>query len=169
MTVEDIRAMVAERAPELVDRLAAAEDAGGAITGLLNAWTEARDSRAVQDEKTKAERAGALAERAGTVARMAELEQLAADGKAYREDLIGQAVASRVRAQGSGFDADAYRAVLAGQPLTYVRGESAAWEKMVGEALQAGRPVGDVIGRKTPEGDRKTQSEPGRPSGSYKA
>jgi hypothetical protein len=92
---------------------------------------------------------------------------MAADGKAYRDDLIAQTVEARVRAQGNAFDAEAYKVMLVRQPLDYIRSEIAAWERMAREVFEPGRPVGNVLDREQVAG--KSQQAPGRPAGAYKA
>ena len=156
---DEVRALVAERAPELADRVQAAEDP---VTALLEAWVDARESRAQQETNQQA-RVVALE------GHVAELEPLAADGRAYHGALVTQAVEARVRAQGDEFDAQAYRAMLEKQTLEYVRGEIAAWEKTAGEVFEPGRPVGKVMARDGSAPAAKGTQEPGRPAEAYKA
>jgi hypothetical protein len=160
VTVEEIKRMVAEVAPELNERVAEAEEP---VRAVLEAWMDARLMRVEQDART-------LEEVQQMQQRMAELEVLAGEGRAYRQELVEQAVQARVRAQGDAFDAEEYRKVLEGQALTYVRGEIAAWESTAKTVFEPGRPVGKVLSRGAGEqGSKGEKQEPGRPAGAYKA
>lgn len=184
MTKEEVLALVQERAPELAQRVTEAEEPVGA---LVDAWLDALKSRADSDKLRDAAMAE-LQERMGTLEhglaeKQTELESvrlvidglqpLAEDGKAFRADLVGQAVAARVRAQGDAFDAEAYQKVLEAQPVAYVRGEIAAWEKAARGVFEPGRPVGKVLARQQDTGkqaaDSRQQTAPGKPTGVYKA
>ncbi len=181
MTKEEVLALVQERAPELADRVNAAEEPVGA---LVAAWVDAQKHRADTDKAREA----AIAELREQVdarqrgldeltARLAEaqaqvtmLEPLAKDGQAYRTDLVDQAVAARVRAQGDAFDAEAYRKVLAAQPVEYVRGEIAAWDKAATTVFEPGRPVGKVLAREQDQGKPAAKGKAPAPlAGAYKA
>jgi hypothetical protein len=74
-------------------------------------------------------------------AELAELGELAEEGRAYRADLIERAVIARVRAQGNSFDADGYREALGKSDLDYIKSEIAAHEATLEERYQPGRPT----------------------------
>lgn len=54
-------------------------------------------------------------------AEVARLQPLADQGRAYREELVTQAVAEGVRAMGEAFPEETYRAMLSGAPLEHIR------------------------------------------------
>jgi hypothetical protein len=54
-------------------------------------------------------------------AEVARLQPLADQGRAYREELVNQAVAEGVRAMGEAFPEETYRAMLTGAPLEHIR------------------------------------------------
>lgn len=68
------------------------------------------------------------------------LRPLADDGRTYREDLIGQALAEGVRALGSGFSEETYRGILAAAPLDTIKRMRDDW-KAVGDARFPGGRV----------------------------
>jgi len=170
VTKEEVVRLVGEKAPELVDRVQVAEDPVGA---LLEAWADARQSREAQDAASAAEQTRLGEQLAASEARVAELEglrALAEDGRAYRKEMVEQAVQARVRAQGDAFDAEAYRKMLQGQELGYVRSEIEAWETSAKQVFEPGRPVGKVIGREQDRGkgdDKQKSAE--KPAKQYKA
>jgi len=54
-------------------------------------------------------------------AEVARLQPLADQGRAYREELVNQAVAEGVRAMGEAFPEETYRAMLTNAPLEHIR------------------------------------------------
>lgn len=171
VTREEVVKLVGEKAPELADRVQAADDPVGA---LLEAWADAKQSREAQDIAATAEWVKLGEQLAASEARVAELEglrALAEDGRAYRGELVEQAVKARVRAQGAAFDAEAYRKVLEGQSMEYVRSEVRAWETSVRQVFEPGRPAGKVIGREQDrgKGEDKQKSADKKPAKQYKA
>lgn len=54
-------------------------------------------------------------------AEVARLQPLADQGRAYRDELVNQAVAEGVRAMGEAFPEETYRAMLTGAPLEHIR------------------------------------------------
>jgi hypothetical protein len=54
-------------------------------------------------------------------AEIARLQPLADQGRAYRDELVNQAVAEGVRAMGEAFPEETYRAMLTGAPLEHIR------------------------------------------------
>lgn len=77
--------------------------------------------------------------------RVAELEPRAADGDAYRNDLVAEALAEGVRANGQEFDQATYEGTLRAAPLALIKRMRDDW-KRVGDARFAG-------GRSTTDAD----------------
>jgi len=69
--------------------------------------------------------------------RVAELEPLAEDGRAYRADLLAETLAEGVRAYGDRFEAETYRPLLEAAPLATVKRMRDDW-RAVGEQLFKG-------------------------------
>jgi hypothetical protein len=86
------------------------------------------------------------------VSRIKTLEPQAADGVRYREDLVKEALAEGVRAQGADFDATLYEATLKASPLTVVKRMRDDWKKFADAALKGGRQSvdGDETHTKAP-------------------
>lgn len=85
--------------------------------------------------------------------RVKTLEPQAADGVRYREDLVKEALAEGVRAQGEGFDSALYEATLKTSPLAVVKRMRDDWKKFADAALPAGRSSvdNDQTGARTQE------------------
>lgn len=81
-------------------------------------------------------------------AQVAELQPLAADGRAYRSDLIGEALAEGVRAMGSDFASDTYRSILEAAPIEAVKRMRDDWRSVADKALAGGRMTEDKAERK---------------------
>lgn len=69
-------------------------------------------------------------------------------GKQYLADLVAEAVAERVRAEGEGFDAERYEDVLTrSADLDFIKSEIESWKARAAEVLKDGpgdtRPTGD--------------------------
>lgn len=73
------------------------------------------------------------------VKRVSDLEPLAAEGTEYRNDLVTQALAEGVRAQGNDFDAAVYEPTLRSVPIATVKRMRDDWKKLADSALPAGR------------------------------
>lgn len=71
--------------------------------------------------------------------RVSELEPQATDGRAYRADLIAEALAEGVRAQGKDFDQPTYEAMLTTAPLATIKRMRDDWQRIGSERLQGGR------------------------------
>lgn len=71
--------------------------------------------------------------------RVSELEPQATDGRAYRADLIAEALAEGVRAQGKDFDQPTYEAMLTTAPLATIKRMRDDWKRTGNERLQGGR------------------------------
>ena len=75
--------------------------------------------------------------------RVAVLEPQAAMGLRYVADLVDQAVAERVRAQGTTFDAEKYRGkLLADGDVDYIQAEIASWGEAARKQFTPGRQAG---------------------------
>lgn len=71
--------------------------------------------------------------------RVSELEPQAEEGRQYRKDLVAEALAEGVRAQGADFDSATYQTVLENAPLATVKRMRDDWKKVANAALPAGR------------------------------
>lgn len=71
--------------------------------------------------------------------RVKELEPQAADGRQYRADLVAEALAEGVRAQGKDFDKPTYEGVLTNAAITTIKRMRDDWKKVGDERLPAGR------------------------------
>lgn len=71
--------------------------------------------------------------------RVADLEPQAADGRQYRADLVAEALAEGVRAQGKDFDKAVYEGVLSNAPITTVKRMRDDWQRIGNERLKGGR------------------------------
>ncbi len=91
------------------------------------------------------------------------LQPLADDGKRYREDLIAEALAEGVRAQGENFAAETYRSILVSAPLDAVKRMRDDW-RVVGDRRFPG-------GRQSAEGDGQSPTKTNRavPDAAYQA
>ncbi|MES9790698.1 hypothetical protein ABWL24_09530 [Priestia megaterium] len=75
-----------------------------------------------------------------TVEGVKQLKVEAEQGRQYTADLIDQAVASRTRAQGAGFNAESYKNMLVrAADLDYIKDEIKAYEEMAGQRFTPGR------------------------------
>jgi hypothetical protein len=98
-----------------------------------------------EEQRETATEAEALAAADKLAKRVAELEPRAADGDTYRNDLVADALAEGVRANGQDFDGGTYEATLRASPLKVVKRMRDDW-KRAGDARFVG-------GRQTTEGD----------------
>lgn len=71
--------------------------------------------------------------------RIKELEPQAADGSQYRADLVQEALAEGVRAQGDGFDHELYAQTLRSAPLQLVKRMRDDWKRLADALLPSGR------------------------------
>ncbi|BFI99911.1 MAG: hypothetical protein PME_23470 [Priestia megaterium] len=75
-----------------------------------------------------------------TVEGVKQLKVEAEQGRQYAADLIDQAVAARTRAQGDGFNAESYKAVLVrSADLDYIKDEIKVYDEMVEQRFTPGR------------------------------
>lgn len=107
---------------------------------------------------------GTLTDQSAELAESAEsLERLAADGRAYRADLIEKALADGVRALGEEFDADHYRQLFETTPLDTIRRMSADWGKVGDRRFPGGYHV--IV----EDGEQVTNATPVVPAGFYQS
>lgn len=71
--------------------------------------------------------------------RVGELEPQAADGRQYRSDLVAEALAEGVRAQGKDFDSATYETVLTNAPIVTIKRMRDDWKRLGDERLAGGR------------------------------
>lgn len=76
--------------------------------------------------------------------RVTEMEAQAEEGRQYRKDLVAEALAEGVRAQGNDFDAATYTAVLETASLPVIKRMRDDWRKAALAALPAGRSSVDT-------------------------
>ena len=88
-------------------------------------------------------------------AKVKELEPQAADGRAYRTDLISEAVAEGVRAYGENFDAETYQTVLNAAPLSTIKRMKADWQLVGDKTFVGGRQSQDSGAAPEPKQERK--------------
>ncbi|MDU9695155.1 hypothetical protein O0Q50_28565 [Priestia aryabhattai] len=105
-----------------------------------------------------------------TVEGVKQLKVEAEQGRQYAADLVDQAVAERVRAQGDGFNAEAYKTMLVrAADLDYIKSEIESYKEMAGQRFTPGRhtnpddpsrghggdPEDDIIVSESYKGDEK--------------
>lgn len=79
-------------------------------------------------------------------AEVARLQPLADQGRAYREELVNQAVAEGVRALGEAFPEETYRAMLANAPLEHIRQVRDTFAEQAAVRFPGGRLTQDAKG-----------------------
>jgi len=95
----------------------------------------------------------ALVER--MVGRLMVYEPQAADGRQYRADLVAEALAEGVRAQGKDFDKPTYEGVLTNSPIAVIKRMRDDWKRAGDERLPGGRSSVDNAGD-----DKTTKTAP---------
>lgn len=100
--------------------------------------------------------------------KVAELTPLADDGRAYRTDLIDEALAQGVRAFGEKFAKETYTDVLKRASLAVIKQLSADWQTIGDNRFAGGRQSEDK-GDKAPEAEAKQPTGARIPSNAYKA
>jgi hypothetical protein len=96
-------------------------------------------------------------------AEIARLQPLADQGRAYREELVSQAVAEGVRAMGEAFPEETYRAMLSGAPLEHIRQVRDTFAAQAAVRFPGGRQARDL------EGSEKTPKRDAVPAAAYGA
>lgn len=86
-----------------------------------------------------AEEADLLAEIRAKMERIAELEPQAKDGRSYRSDLIGLAIAEGIRAHGENFDEETYRSMLETSNIEFIERMTADFRALADATLPSGR------------------------------
>lgn len=94
-------------------------------------------------------------ERSNAVAKVKELEPIAADGTEYRKVLVDEALAEGVRAHGNEFAKDKYEDTLRTAPLSFVRQLRDDWRKAAEKSLPAGRATTEGGDENTQDGKKK--------------
>lgn len=121
-------------------------DVAGAVSELL---ASSERVQALETEIGKVTAALAAAQD-----RVKELEPQAEDGRAYREDLITEALAEGVRALGDKFNAESYGSLLRGSPLSVIKQMKTDWEGIASARFAGGRQTTDQ-GEKAPEQQKR--------------
>lgn len=101
------------------------------VAGVLAVSTAPEKLRTVEQQLTEAR------------AKVAELEPLAADGRAYRDDLINEALAEGVRAYGDKFNRATYEAALKPASLDLIRQMKTDWAAVGDSRFAGGRQTVD--------------------------
>lgn len=78
---------------------------------------------------------------------LTRLRPLADDGRAYREDLVAEALAEGVRALGQGFREETYRRLLTVAPVATIRQFRDDWREQAATRLPSGRQSRDDADR----------------------
>lgn len=128
-------------------------DLAGAVVQLK---TELEGLRTVKETLTQTQK------------KVEELTPLADDGRAYRDDLIAEAMVQGVRALGEKFTKETYAEVLKRSPLATIKQLSADWQTIGDNRFPAGRQSTDG-GEGAPEPEVKQPTGARIPSAAYKA
>lgn len=94
-------------------------------------------------EREALDEEGALAAADKLTLRVKELEPQAADGRQYRADLVNEALAEGVRAQGKDFDKPTYEGVLTNAPIAVIKRMRDDWKSVGDQRLPGGRTSTD--------------------------
>jgi hypothetical protein len=111
--------------------------------GLRSVLAEAGIAGADADEPERAVRA--------LVAEVGRLRPLADDGKAYRVDLVAEALAEGVRAVGEAFAAETYRGLLETAPLATIKRMRDDWSEVASKSFVGRRATQDEEGTSAPK------------------
>jgi hypothetical protein len=131
--MEQIRAVLAEAGAPA--ELAAAESAAEGVR-----WLAERLSEATTVIEQHTQHVAEHAERVrGMQAEIDRLQPLADDGRAYRADLVDQAICEGVRAMGAGFPEETYRGMLEGVPLEHIKRIRDTFAEQAGQRFPGGR------------------------------
>lgn len=101
------------------------------VAGVLAVSTAPEKLRTAEQQLTEAR------------AKVTELEPLAADGRAYRDDLINEALAEGVRAYGDKFNRATYEAALKPASLDLIRQMKTDWAAVGDSRFAGGRQTVD--------------------------
>lgn len=116
------------------------------LSAVSNAAEQSRKLASVEEDRN------ALAEKledeqkrtAELDAKVKELEPQAADGRAYREDMIADALANGVRASGEDFDKETYEQLLRNAPLATIKRMRDDWQRIGDTNFPGGRKTTDA-------------------------
>lgn len=125
--------------------LPAETDATGALDAVQNAGSDLKRLRPAEATLADAQKRIKTLEGEVTAAneRAAGLEPAAADGRAYREDLVTAALAEGVRAYGEKFAKETYEAMLRSAPLDVIKRMRDDWQSVGDARLPGGRQTTD--------------------------
>lgn len=98
----------------------------------------------------------AVGERDRALGQVAELQPLADQGRAFREELVNQAVAEGVRAMGEAFPEETYRGMLGSAPLEHIRQVRDTFAAQAAERFPGGRQTRDRNEGKGPARQQQT-------------
>lgn len=99
-------------------------------------------------------------------AEVARLQPLADQGRAYRDELVNQAIAEGVRAMGEAFPEETYRAMLTSAPLEHIRQVRDTFAAQAAVRFPGGRQTRDLEGK---EGEDKATKRTAVPAAAYGA
>jgi hypothetical protein len=100
----------------------------------------------------------------GLLAEVNRLAPLAADGRQYRADLVDEALAEGVRANGAEFPQETYRTVLEGATIPVIQRMRDDWRRLGDERLKGGRQTTDTA----EEREQVQEVRPIVPASAYK-
>lgn len=117
-----------------------------------------------EDQRATATEVDALAAADKLASRAKDLEPQAADGRQYRADLVAEALAEGVRAQGKDFDKPTYEGLLTNSPIATIKRMRDDWKKVGDERFKGGRASVD----EDQTTDKKQAPQPSLvPAGAY--
>ena len=144
---DDVVVQVEETTPAEPEVQAEESEARAAVEAVRRALAEVRAPDGVAlDTAVRGlgrQLAEAQAELEQSRAEVARLQPLADQGRAYRDELINQAVAEGVRALGETFPEETYRAMLANAPLEHIRQVRDTFAAQAAERFPGGRQTRD--------------------------
>lgn len=127
------------------------------VRGLADETLRLRplEVRLAEAERMLVESTGALD---AAQVELARLRPLAADGETYRSDLLSEALEEGVRAVGSGFRSDTYRALLEKSDLATIKQFRDDWRGSAEKLFPGGRQSTDA-GEQGPKADKTVQPQ----------
>ncbi len=145
---KDEEVVVEEPTPVEPEVRAEESEARAVVEAVRQALAETRAPEGVTLEAAVRGLGRQLAEAQGELERsraeVARLQPLADQGRAYRDELINQAVAEGVRALGETFPEETYRAMLANAPLEHIRQVRDTFAAQAAERFPGGRQTQDA-------------------------
>lgn len=131
---EDKRAMNYEQIVNQIREVLSVPTDGDVVEVATRLSADAENVKTIAVERDTLKAKVAEAEQ-----RIAKLEPQAADGAQYRSDLVAEALAEGVRAQGKDFDADTYKAILESAPLATIKRMRDDWQRIGNAKFPGGR------------------------------